>query len=95
MSTTRRSSEEDPERVEQPPTLTEGDEQLLDEAWAEVLGSRGKESSKESAMQKLTAGQKAARTRKHRQAGKKAALTRKRRAAGLKAAEARRRQAGG
>ena len=43
----------------------------------------------------LTAGQKAARTRKHRAAGKKAALTRKRRAAGKKAAQTRKRRAAG
>ncbi len=40
-------------------------------------------------MPELTAGQKAALTRKRRQAGVKAALTRKRRAAGRKAAETR------
>jgi hypothetical protein len=45
--------------------------------------------------EQLTAGQKAARTRKRRQAGKKAALTKKRREAGRKAALTKKRREAG
>src|SRR5713226_5743375 len=51
--------------------------------------------SKGPAMPELTAGQKAALTKKRRKAGAKAALTRKRRQAGMKAALTRKRREAG